>query len=399
MRRFSWVFTTCLFMGFGCEKPSTQEKEPDLCEKTINHMMSVTSGATEGAKMGVAERVFDGLVAARSIATCRQEGLSQAQADCILDARNFQQIMAIGTCDALREKKPSWLTLPPTPEEIARFEERIRPPDGPRSGPMRYRQLAGSGAGTCGLRDDGALQCWGSETTVPSGDFSKIGWRWHLCALDHSGRLVCASDTQGDDLAYLPQDPLLDFAEGAFHGCGVKASDGTLVCWNDPQAGDEVPVVPPPGKFVGVVSGLRYSCARASDGGVTCFGSGAPTAPKESFVALSGGLRTVCGLEEGGALSCWGADDVGQARPPAGKFKSVSCGNHHCCAIRANDTLVCWGSQEDGRSSAPDGKFSAVLAGVDHSCGVRTDGTICWGSNHMAQCNVPQNPKDHNWHL
>jgi hypothetical protein len=91
MRRFSWVFTTYLFMGFGCEQPSTEVKETDLCEKTINHMMSVMSGASEGAKMGVAERVVDGMAAAASIATCRQEGLSPAQADCILAAKNFEQ--------------------------------------------------------------------------------------------------------------------------------------------------------------------------------------------------------------------------------------------------------------------------------------------------------------------
>ena len=398
VRRFIWVFTTSLCMGVACERPSTEvtdSKEPDLCAKTIDHMMSVASGVSDtadGGRMSLAERAFDGMVARASLATCRREGLSQQQADCILAASNFEQFMAIGACPALREKKPSWLRLPPTPEAIAQLTERR--PEGPRAGPVRYQQLAGTGASTCGLRDDGALQCWGSEATVPSGRFTKIGWGWHLCALDHSGRLVCTSDTQGDDLAYLPKDPLVDFAEGALHGCGVKASDGTLVCWNDP---DQVPITPPPGEFVSVVSGLRYSCALASNGAATCFGTSAPTPPDKSFVALSSRFRTVCGLGDDGTVTCWGADDAGQAQPPKGRFKSVSCGNHHCCALRDDDAAVCWGSRDDGRSSPPDGEFSVVFAGVAHSCGVRSDGTLCWGLNHMGQGSVPQTPTEHNW--
>ncbi len=293
------MLVACLSMAAGCGKSSTGPQESDLCTKTVNHLMSLMSGADQGVPMRQGERIAAGLAGAASIASCRQEGLSQAQADCILGASNTEQLMAMGSCAAIREKKPSWLMLPPTPDELAQLQEQMRSPDGsappeaPRTGPVRYRQIAGSDESTCGLRDDGTLQCWGSRTKVPSGSFRKIGYGWHLCGLDRKGRLACASTISVDDLSYLPKDPLSDFAEGFFHGCGVKARDGALICWSIDA---EHAMTPPAGAFVEVVSGVDYSCARAGDGTVRCFGSEAPTAPTESFTALAGGARTVCGL-------------------------------------------------------------------------------------------------------
>lgn len=231
---------------------------------------------------------------------------------------------------------------------------------------------------------------------MPTDKLATLKWDQHLCGLNASRRLVCVSNTRGDDLEYLPKEPLLDFEEGNFHGCAVRAKDFSLTCWSQ-HPEDEVE--PPKGQFVQVVSGLNYSCARDNTGAVHCFGKAAPApVPTTKFDSLSVGLRHVCRITKESTLVCFGPDHHGQATPPDGKYQSVSCGNSRCCAIKADSTLACWGANNEGQASSPTGKFNLVEAAVDFTCGVRASGTVCWGANHMGQCNVPQSDDGkHNW--
>lgn len=264
-----------------------------------------------------------------------------------------------------------------------------RIPDGPRSSTTRYRSLAGSGGATCGLHDDHTLQCWGSPAPLPGGELINLRWRQHLCGLDGDGMLHCAKDTRGDDLSYLPREPLVDFAEGSFHGCGIRKADGTIVCWAQEK---EDQVSPPEGSFRQVTSGVGFSCALDHEGQATCFGPEAPAhTPTDRFETLSAGLSQVCGVLADGRLACWGPAHV----PPVGQFAHLSCRNWRCCAIASDATLTCWGEPLAG--GPPPGAFEVIDVAPDHACASGQAGTVCWGSNHLGQLNVVQQPTGHNW--
>lgn len=105
-------------LGLSCEKSTTPAPAPaptDLCQKAIDHLSSTLNGP---GKMADGEKLISSVVTAISLARCRVEGLSSRQANCILSAKTLKQFMALGECGAIKEKKPSWLILPPTPSEL-----------------------------------------------------------------------------------------------------------------------------------------------------------------------------------------------------------------------------------------------------------------------------------------
>ena len=44
-----------------------------------------------------------------SLTHCQQEGLTQAQLDCLLAATDWERIKQIGDCPAIKAKPPTWL--------------------------------------------------------------------------------------------------------------------------------------------------------------------------------------------------------------------------------------------------------------------------------------------------
>lgn len=101
----------------GCEKQVATEETNDtltLCKATVNHVDEIIS--TVGGASGMSEKITSKAAVHMSIVKCESEGLSQAQADCILSAKNFEEFMAIGSCEAIVAKRPSWLNVPPAPQ-------------------------------------------------------------------------------------------------------------------------------------------------------------------------------------------------------------------------------------------------------------------------------------------
>jgi hypothetical protein len=224
-----------------------------LCRRAVDHVLAMTMLGPPDSEPKGGEAVAVEAIKTGVLAQCRTEGLSQAQADCILAAHVPDWDDQVRACPAVVAKPPSWLILRP-PRDARRAMHQLPPiPDGPRESKRHYRQLAAHPNGVCGLTDDGAMQCWGgpTELSFPAGTFVQIAISSSVaCGRDTEGRLRCASP--GPFLDRIPADAFTDFALAHWGGCGVRKSDQALACWS---YSDSEQVTPPDGQFTSVVLG------------------------------------------------------------------------------------------------------------------------------------------------
>lgn len=238
-----------------------------------------------------------------------------------------------------------------------------RPTPARAARPLRFQALTAGGGHTCGLTEETALYCWGSNRAGQLG----IGTFGGATSTPHrvgSGvRLVAA---------------------GGVHTCAVTALRDVL-CWGGNvrgQLGDgsRLPASGP--RFVtirgaeDVAAGPVQTCVRAP---ATCWG--------------------------GNELGQLGIGRVGDTSLPRRvdtslDLASLSLGARHGCGRSGEDVPLCWGSAEggalgdgrvEGTASSPvrvagEHRFIDVAAGDGHACGVdRGGGAWCWGENRRGQ--------------
>ena len=79
------------------------------CERAVTHVFALT---TQGPKPGADEQAMIDEIVKMTKQRCDEEGLSDAQRDCILAAKSLLEDRTFLMCPALVEKKPSWLVAP-----------------------------------------------------------------------------------------------------------------------------------------------------------------------------------------------------------------------------------------------------------------------------------------------
>ena len=236
---------------------------------------------------------------------------------------------------------------------------------------------------TCGLRETGAVECWGDnawgQADAPAGQFSAVSAGWfHSCGLRETGAIECWGSNY-DGQADAPAGQFSAVSAGWFHSCGLRET-GAIECWgwNDDGQADA-----PAGRFSAVSAGYSHTCGLRETGAVECWGAnwdGQTDAPAGRFSAVSAGDFHTCGLRKTGAVECWGNNGNGQANAPAGQFSAVSAGGYHTCGLRETGAVECWGYNGSGQADKPAGRFSAVSGGSAHTCGLRETGAVeCWG--------------------
>ena len=275
--------------------------------------------------------------------------------------------------------------------------------------PGRFVAIDSGEQRTCGLRDDGDVECWSPEFHEAGAevlfDYSKERWdgRWkryfatshlpagifvsigvggrHACGLRNDGNVAC----WGDDLqeqATEPADTLGSLAAGGWHTCGIR-TDGGITCWGDDSHSQ---TSAPAGAFTRVTAGWEHNCALRADRSAVCWGSNADgqrSAPTSTFDAVEAGGRHTCGIQTDGGTTCWGSNSHGQAEPPTGEYLAITAGALHTCGLRPGGRAVCWGDDRFGQSGAPDGMFESIGAGADYTCALDIAGDIkCWGGEH-----------------
>lgn len=65
-----------------------------------------------------------------SLETCRREGLSQAQLDCILEIKNGEDLLRLLECPPIAQHQPSWLVLTPPElvDQLKAIDDEVPPP-------------------------------------------------------------------------------------------------------------------------------------------------------------------------------------------------------------------------------------------------------------------------------
>lgn len=253
---------------------------------------------------------------------------------------------------------------------------------------MPFVALAASPEGTCGIRQDATLWCWG-----------------------HNARqgLGLGADTR----VLHPQQvgPLLGVvavAPGADHTCALRA-DKTLFCVGRNARGqlgngkdqDSDLFVGVDGAWTSVAVGPAATCGVKADGSLWCWGAG--EAPKSRAISL---LPTRVD-----AATDWVAVDstaVGRkADGTAATFgKLPKSSTDLRCAVHADGTLWCWGGDlivgpNDDQvytEAAPykmslDADWTSVTLGSEHACALKRNGrAYCWGANSYGQLGIDKGP-------
>lgn len=297
-----------------------------------------------------------------------------------------------------------------------------------------YISVSTGSSHACGLRSDGALECWGGNS------------------LGQVNRIPSTESPYMIPLAVLDPPPGMTYTQlsaGDVHTCAMR-SDGALECWGRNAWGEvsmtpgtsepyfasarltDIDGVPP----AAVSAGHLFTCVLRTDRLVYCWGddrsgksSGTPhTYPYQGlhhpvgggsgFVQVSAGTHHACALEDIGRVHCWGSNDNGEApdtRGPqgGGPFVKVTAGHGHSCALRADGAIECWGSNSHGQApplrTAAASRYVDLSAGglfehdMARTCAVRADQVIeCWGANRYGESSppaidpIPPDPADPN---
>ena len=282
---------------------------------------------------------------------------------------------------------------------------------------------------TCGIRDDGTVQCWGAdhdgEATPPGGTFVRL-------------------------------------SAGMNHTCGIR-TDGEVECWGAgktidkhedgwcgrPECGQSLPL---PGRFIEISAGDQVTCGLRPDFTIECWGSslyGETEAPCGQFVQMSSMGHDTCAVDPQGGLVCWptplpwinrttlfpscDGQDLELLVPKNEPVRQVSIGGGCACVLYESGEADCrvthsgylnkfarciwmetltWhgvtavscgggpgpggacvllaNGDADCSTDVQPGPFSEITKGWGYACGLRTDGTgACWGGGYYGGSVMP----------
>ncbi len=375
---------------------------PRTAEVEVGQTVTIAATLRDARNQAVTDR----LVAWRS----SDEQIATVTAG-IVTGRRAGRVTITATSESQSASATVTVTAPPAPvtPPVAQPEP-VTP--GPTAGAgilaMRSGAIAAGTAHTCGVLQDGATACWGT---------------------DAAGQVGLASGQRG----------LVTLAAGDEHTCGLSA-DGAARCWGTNKKGQlgggrtsnravtEPVTVAGARRYTALTAGAQHTCGIADDGGGWCWGANgsgqlgngstrdSPTpvaiAGGHKFKALAGGEEHTCGLTTAGKVYCWGDGFSGQigrgilesSRDPypvdlPAAASGIAAGRRHSCAVLGTGVAYCWGDNQsgevgDGSSSqrmspsqvAGTTRFASLAAGREFTCGLTGRGeAYCWGRNREGQ--------------
>lgn len=275
---------------------------------------------------------------------------------------------------------------------------------------LSWVQVAPGEVGTCALRSDGKVECWGRETMsdVPEGTFTQVAVGGDgACALDAEGVATCWYPVESCGVT---MEPLTSFSKidgGFVHYCGLSSEDGSIECWGAGEGcatHDFGQAESRSGPFVDVSAGQYVTCGLRTNGTTECWGLTATDFDNggQYYQSVSVGLGTsvyaACGMTTAGEAECFGsggetANGTGLYSEPSG-IVQLGVGDGFACGLTANGTPVCWGgdspSPYPGGDAPTDAGFTQIAAGKAFACALKDGQITCWGDNSWGQTDVPE---------
>ncbi|MYG87308.1 MAG: hypothetical protein F4190_02100, partial [Acidimicrobiales bacterium] len=97
-----------------------------------------------------------------------------------------------------------------------------------------FAAITASAYHNCGLRQNGTVECWGSnrsgESSPPSGAFTAIAIGvGHSCGIRENGTVECWGDNW-KGRSSPPSGAFTAITASAYHNCGIR-ENGTVACW------------------------------------------------------------------------------------------------------------------------------------------------------------------------
>lgn len=289
------------------------------------------------------------------------------------------------------------------------------------------------GSHTCAVLSDGSVRCWGDNSrgqvaglgaagdaadpiTVPT----RVAGLASVAAvsLELFSSIARLADGRvaawgaGRPVEVRNEPPLDDVIERAFLTCGRRG--GTVTCTGDEHRA--------------TISGAvqlalenAHACVVMKDRTVQCMGINAmgqlgdrtgvdrwtfaPVPGLRDVAQVAVGFDHSCARHTDGAVSCWGSGNaIGAAPGPVlvpirlalGEVIDLAAGTGSTCARTRSGPVLCWGRYGH---SAPGAAFSekpvpvpwlagakALALGLSHSCAILADGAAaCWGDNQHGQ--------------
>lgn len=247
----------------------------------------------------------------------------------------------------------------------------------------RWTQVsAGDYANTCGLHEDGSVECWGHDVPDPEGMFTSISSGFgYACGVLTDGTLSCwGNASKGEDAA--PAGTFTQVSAAFYHACGLSTA-GTIECWGLDTGGAAAPTT---GGFVAISVGWYSGCAIDASGAVTGWYDAEHISG--TYTAIDAIYDGCSGMDSAGEID--DASDPKAGAAPDGPFASYSVGVLAGCALDAAGAPECWGSDSYGIPAAPPGPFASISVGLHHACALTEDGFIeCWGDNTSGCLDVP----------
>ena len=210
----------------------------------------------------------------------------------------------------------------------------------------------------------------GVESTYSVGDF-------HSCAIMENNTIYCWGNNGEGQLGTGTTTNSNTPTQVLFNAYSGEFPDGSQV-WSTSATPVEIAL------------GQAHSCARMSDGGVVCWGTGShgvnngagSNNDRENPVdaiplpgiatSIASGKDHVCAILQdngqnidNGSVYCWGFANYGQmgngltspqnspvgavSLPSGAEAKQIVAGEYHTCAILTNDSMYCWGQNTYGQ--------------------------------------------------
>jgi alpha-tubulin suppressor-like RCC1 family protein len=293
-------------------------------------------------------------------------------------------------------------------------------------GSEAWVQLAAGGLHTCGLRDNGIVECWGKNDkgqSNPPADrrFNQItAGDSHSCGLQNdpnAGVPHCWGDNTYGIVTDVPQVAFQKLAAGGFHTCGLLL-DGTAMCWG--QNADGQCNVVPGEVYIDIAAGKQHSCAVRQDHTLYCWGenecdqTGYPGG--NIWERVWAGEEYSCALDNLGEITCWGSAPTAGCDytegtldvPPTDPkdfdepwvYADMSAGPYHACGLTTRQEVFCWGQAGQGATDINDDFLYVNVSagggyGGEHTCALTTSNDIlCEGFDTWGQCSPPVDPDD-----